>query len=452
MNLLAQGDTTYVKPDELEYGWGLYWTDSKTEDIPIPYLGISSISVSPNGKWLAFRDNSYLQVMNLQTKEIKRVSSEGFYSEWSPDSKILSFVKPMFEVRSLFLYFLLEDRLDSITCLLSDNFCSFGSKWAIDNYIYFSHPLGYPPPDSLVFRVNVDSSLKSKHPVHELMDGIKYKYIPIPFFPTISINYFVSQNNNDEINQNKGFDVTINFDYNLRTKIRIPIPDTNWIYCGCNTFGMPDESNLMQVGPRGDVYLYLSFRAKKEWETTDENNNRCNPKYWDSSTIAARNASGWYRVDTNGFNLVQLVRSWSLPIGGISISRDGEAIYYGFLQQDTCISIMKMNRFGRNKELVFKLEKETSVSSELNYLSSNDIISIQNPINKNEIRITVNKEFSQSFEFSIFDLYGKKIIQFSNKFTNNPITINTSDFIDGIYFLTYNSTKYSGALKFLLLH
>ena len=452
--IFANNDTTYIKPSELEPGWGLYWTDSRTQTMWIPDSLIVYLNISPDGNWLVYRDLNYMQLLNLQTKQVRRIADFGDIPLWSPDSKIISFIDPYLNLSPLYLYLLSENKLDSITCIKLDSTCSYGNSWAYDNNLYFSHPKGFFVSDSSVFRMNFDSSLKVGYPVHDLLNGIKMKYAPVPVFPPGNLNFYVSQDINDI--GIDGFDLTTNFDFNNRKSVKIPPPDTGWIYSGCNTFGMPESSYLLHVGIRGDVYLYLSYRSKKE-NVRDSLGNFCNPIFWDSSTIAARNASGWYRVDTNGNNLVQLIRSWTHSMGGLSITADGETIYYGMLEKDMSPAIWKMNRFGKNKEMVYKLNGQHTEFIDNKELMPESGISIKCvPYSGyNELKISYFIDNDAGAEIEIYDYYGRlvenRIIEnvIPNKI--NSISINSQSYCTGVYFIQLKSGSKFAFDKFIIL-
>jgi hypothetical protein len=444
INLFCYEKDDFVKPDELEKGWGLFWTNPSTQEILIPYYNMSSIAISPDNKYLAFRDIYSLKILDLKTNVIFSVSKDAYYSEWSNDSKMIIYGMPATTNRSVVLYYIDDKRFDTIPCSTEYSRCSIGSKLAPDNYRYFANPYGYPPPDSIIFRVNFEHLLLTKKVEYELMEGIKYKYLPNPYFPSNNINYFISTSFGDYDYLLKGFDVTNNFDFNNRRIIKIKVPDTSWVIDACNTYSGVFESNQIQIGTRNDVYLFLSFRSKKEL-INDEYNNKCNPKYWDSSTIAARNASGWYRVDTSGNNLIQLVRSWVIPPGGISITGDGEYLYYGFLLPDTTFGIMRMNRFGKDKKLIVKIGKDNFVSvinepeNELN--NSNSIIS-PNPAS-DYIEIALNsssiKRGPGGVFYEIYNIFGEKIttplsLRDATHLSAN-CKIDISNLAPGVYFI-----------------
>jgi len=260
-------------------------------------------------------------------------------------------------------------------------------------------------------------------------------------FPPNTIHYYLNKYPLNDFNT-EGFYVTTDSNYDSRREIRFNVPDTSWLFSDCNSLCGSMNFTLKQIeaGPRGEVYCYLTFRSKKD---TLYN---CCTAYWDSSTLAARDASGWYRVDTSGNNLVQLVRSWTTGMGGISITADGNTIYYGMLDKDTNAAIYKMDRFGKHKELVLNLGHQiiNSVDNPENNIS-NSLKSIVVG-DAEEISLKFPQFVGKSGTITIYDIWGREISKVSYQSIDKEMKINVSGLPKGFYIIScsnnYNRDYY----------
>lgn len=439
-------DTIYVTPAELEPGWGLYWTDIFTQDnMPSAKSWVADIKVTPDGKYLAFRDHFGLKVWNFETDEITLVDKYGFAPRWAVDNEILIFSNV--NIPGGYVWFPKTKRYDTL-CLSTDKNCTLGASLGPDNKLYFAYPNGFPPPDSLIFRTNIYETLNAGHTVWELLEGIKWEMQAYPTFSPYSMEYNIRKiwDSPNEFYGVVGFHVVTGFEYKGRRTYYYPKKDTTWLFNLTNTYGGGSED--ITLGPNGDVYSYLSFRSIGEF------NNRHNPPF-DSAAIAARDACGWYRVDTSGTNLVQLVRSWTYNLGGLSITGDGETIYYGYLLPDTCAAIMKMNKYGKNKEIVLRLPPFASPDAVENDPEFNEKIFLkcESGVVSNQLRLAYSLGSWDYGEISICDYFGRQV--YSSRVDANSgrkqISLDTDNFSAGLYFI-YLKTKDGFAIdKFVIV-
>ncbi len=141
---LPDGDHILVLSDET----------GELEFVTIPVTGVGEQSAltndgkilrfqgfpSPDGQWIAFRDNNLdLWLVNIERKEQKVVSTnqEGVGDiAWSPDSRWLAFGQSAFNTfQQIFIYGVGESNLTPLT---SDRFNSTSPSWSPDGkWIYF---------------------------------------------------------------------------------------------------------------------------------------------------------------------------------------------------------------------------------------------------------------------------------------------------------------------------
>jgi len=218
-----------------------------------------------------------------------------------------------------------------------------------------------------VYKINIGNILIDSCPHYEFVKKTSidhkgfYDYNNILHFPINSKDYLISPIFNEIEESLKGFKLFIDFKYN--SEILFPKKES-WEYLNLYEFSNMStvlKKQMMKLGKHDDINAWVSYRLKEEitdWSIDP----RIHPE-----AKEARDASGIYRIDTNGQNAFQLVRSWPYNPGGLQISGDGETIYYAYILPDSTSAIMKMDRFGKNKEIVFKLDPEV-LSVESQYL------------------------------------------------------------------------------------
>ncbi len=468
-------DTTFVKPSELEPNRGFWFfrgIDGPEVSGSVNTI-INCFQVSSNGRYLAYigyqntiegkygKGNKFHFIDLQNNTEIYSTTypNDNIHDFWFKDTNtVVYFYFPPYDgsgkipFYKLVLLNLLTFKTDSLYCRGGgDTSCYFLNTLGPDGKGYLSYL-----SSKIYGRLNIDSSFKIGFPVHEKIPGYSNDY-SISSFPPCDTNFTLSLKSYPIDYKSyphgfeyvlSGFSVVKNFDYqNHQTDIIIPLPqDTS---CK-NETGGGNPWNV-SFGPDGVIYFGFMVLSNKEI-ARGLPVPPINEYPFDSIMLAARAKSGIYRIDTCGKNLIQLVRDWG-GMNCIHTTCDGTIFYQMINWEDTTAAIWKMNKYGKDKQMVFNLKKQvSSVNPEHDYTVKKDIISILNSINKNEISIIINKNFNELIEFTVFDLYGKRIKQFSNQYSNKVIALNTADFIDGIYFLTYHSGKYSGALKFIILH
>jgi hypothetical protein len=448
-------DSNYVTSQELEPGWGLYWRNQNEEIYETVKSILYNVSISPNGKYLAYDccwwmgSNELppswgIKVLNTETKEIIFTGENIMEPFWSSDNNFLIYFSDFLPPGLSFISWnRITNKIDSINCITES--CDIGSTLAPDDYFYFAFPNGYPPPDSQMYRTNLFESIIKGKIFYELIPGLKWEMQNGPIFSPNSMDYNIIRIGN-EIGCVTGFYIVTNFDYKGRRSFYYQVPDTSWVISAANTAYM--NGNDIALGPNGDVYTYLSFRAKSEIARD------CMPPF-DSNETAARNASGLYRIDTSGKNFVQLVRSWTYKPGGFSITADGETIYYGFLLSDTCAGIMKMNKYGKNKELVMRIEPCQNVIIDVPEPKQiiNPVSNLTTRYNEttNEINISWKLDNSNKTKIYIYDLYGRLIEESDIGNQIDSISINAASYMSGVYFVTLRSPVMAATKGVLVL-
>ncbi|MBI5326238.1 MAG: T9SS type A sorting domain-containing protein [Ignavibacteriae bacterium] len=436
-NSNSQVDTNYVKPEELENGWdALYGKYFFYEPYPLNSY-VYYLSVSKDGKWLAYL-NDGIWIYNIINKIKTKIYNplNWTHLEWGNDNTTLRF----WSNNVNYYYNVNTKNFDSVLCSVDSEYCPFGLMWASDNYAYFSYPYGIPSPDSSIYRENVNLSSQLGFPINEKIIDTKFNSLKLPNFPPYNIDYFAHPKGCTQGSKALcGFIITRNFYFINEYEIILDIPNNEWNYSYIHAHTIGAHYPL-KVSTEGCIYIYLSYRNQREnYSSTNDP--------FDSINRIARDASGWYRVDTSGKNLVQLVRSWVVYNCGLTVTGDGETIYYAFLLPDTTTCIMRMNKYGKNKELVLKIEPET-IGVEDNKLVTNSIEIIPNPAT-NKISIEFPLEFMSNARVSIFDCLGNELL--TKNSAGKRIEFDCSPLPNGIYFCVVRagSKAYSG--KFVMV-
>ncbi|MCL5992543.1 MAG: T9SS type A sorting domain-containing protein [Bacteroidetes bacterium] len=446
-NSKSQVDTNYVKPEELENGWyttygnNFFWDPSPLKTY------VDNISVSKDGKWLTYRstgindiNNNYgIWIYNINNKTKMKLNFSNISLWWGillqlgNDNLTLRF-----RGNNNFVYFYNVETmaLDSVDCPTDSENCSFGLIWAPDNYAYFSYPYGIPSPDSSMYRENIMLSKQFGHPVSEKINDVKYGTLNIPYFPPDNINFFVRPKGSctqESPSALCGFKITREFIFSDENEVFLVIPDKDWIYSYLHTNRVGDYPPL-KVSTDGCIYIYLSYRNQREYYSSTDDP-------FDSINRIARDASGWYRVDTTGNNLIQLVRSWIVYTTGLSVTGDGETIYYAQLLPDTTTGIMRMNKYGKNKELVLKIEPET-IGVVDNKLVSNKFEAMPNPAST-LLDIVFSLQNKGTAQLIITNSFGQQvynaIVNYNDASNEQRHSIDISTFPSGLYFVTLRS-------------
>ncbi len=351
----------YVTPEELEEGWGFGYTHPLWSVESFPKTIITDFRVSKDETKLFVRFSlEYYNPKNIVDFYFDFIKKEFIQEDWkikssySQTSNIFTF----FDEIEQKLYLDINGNELILNCeellVCDDNnlqLCSIGEHIVSNqdgNFSYLTLKNEQNKVD--IYRVNLDSLLESKCPRFELVNKTEITKDSL-IFPMNSIsNFIVPKSKYLNIS---GFDIYKNFEY--IKSIEIPKKSdwqvTNKFDAFHYYFRYFNRKNNIKLGISGDVYYYTSFRSESEPNSSDNYKPENHPE-----AKEARDASGIYRIDTNGHNPVQLVRSWTNHPGGLQISGDGETIYYAYILPDSTSAIMKMDRYGKNKEIVFKLD------------------------------------------------------------------------------------------------
>lgn len=313
-----------------------------------PTVNLLGIAVSPDGRYLAYVEDSLLKVKELPAGNEKVIAKFGYMPKWSPNSRYLKY----FHLDNIGATFwdTKNDKLIPIRAWRDTSVCYFYDTWAPDGNLYFINC--HPDHRGLLSRFLVDSSLKEGEFIMEIIKNYKQ----YPQWPITTASYHIIQPFEPNRYKPYSFHIVSDFNWEQRRTVTIPFPDTSWEVSQSNSFPGYDDYNPMAIGPQGEVYFYMTYRSFREIAHN-------NTPPFDTAELRARNASGWYRVDSTGKNLVQLVRCW--PSGlGISITADGEKLYYGMLLRDSTCAVFEMDRWGRNKRQVTFPRQTTSAAWE----------------------------------------------------------------------------------------
>jgi hypothetical protein len=433
-------DSGYVMPEELEPGYGIVWRSSWTQDIEEPRHRMFGVAVSPDGHWLAYNPEEGSTLRDLHNGKIVAFQSFGHRVQWSRDSRTLKHTDNR-PGRDFWNVETGERRV--LTGLPNPRVCSLYDIWAPDGNIYHEDCEG----DSL-WRILLDSSFKAGYPVEQPLN-----LSPLPFFPPDTTGWYITYAWMDIPDERfiTGFNIVHNFDWDNRRTVRIPIPrsDSSWVFGGQNAWGQGSTFVPgMVTGPGGVVYLWLSFRAVSEW--SHENT----PPFTEKE-LEARNASGWYRVDTNGQGLVQLVRSWSGGLG-ISVTADGEKIYYGHLLPDTTCAVFEMDKWGRNKRQISTPWEGLAFlgvhESANNDRSATEAISARSEESNGRVVIHYSMTTPGPVTITLYDLLGRPLLRQSEHRRGNSgeeiaVALQMPNIPQGVYFVIVRSEKAASSTR-----
>ncbi len=365
----------YVTPGELEEGWGFGYTHPIWSFYSYPINVISKFNISGDEKLLYIEYNNY---KNSDGREIYKVffdieknqivnPNNLFKAISSNDSKF----KVYFNEIDNTLFIQKNEDLKILDCEALYSNCNLEKKFNCydfqnivkdENNNYYCLFFDFITENNIdIYKVNLDSLFEKECLVYDFLYNYKRESKNNTIlFSQNSLNFFIETNSpNHLIN---GFKLIQNF--NEPKFINIPKKNDWYVTLRYE----PLIENLYfysyksaKLGLNGDVYYYTSFRSESEPNSSDNYKPENHPE-----AKEARDASGIYRIDTNGHNPVQLVRSWTNHPGGLQISGDGETIYYAYILPDSTSAIMKMDRYGKNKEIVFKLDpKALSVEKQI---------------------------------------------------------------------------------------
>ncbi|MEP7219749.1 MAG: T9SS type A sorting domain-containing protein [Bacteroidota bacterium] len=437
-------DSEYVRNTDLEPGYGLtWWEDVSNQTIPFPNVRIYNLSVSPNGRWLAYKEEGaafkdYLKVKDLQTGTT-RILGDGLWGpEWSPDSRWLSYG----DIAHLGYFFWDPETgivMSLKTTSKTDTTIGILNKtWAPDGSFYFLN-FQRTHGDSLIWRLLIDSSLKVGEYIYQYVDDEP----GTPIFPPGTMGYHIHgmYDNRNVI----GFEIVSGFNYVGRRSISIPVLDTSWIRSRTDSWGNDEFQNNIIAGPDGVLYVYLSRRSKQERQHYSL------PQ--DSVDSTARNACGWYRIDTAGHGLVQLVRSWSYNMG-ISLTADGEKIYYGFYLPNNTCAIFEMDKWGKHKSQITVPGEGSMVSVPQSVGTAAGLHVAVIIENATSARVTWHMEKAGSATVIIYNSLGQPIhtpiILESLDRGEHDQRINLSDVTTGVYFIVIHNNQVSGTARMVV--
>jgi hypothetical protein len=439
----------YVLEENLEQGgFGLYDNIddgySKYQDL---LTGIISLKVSPDGKYIAFLTLKNFYIYEMMTKTYDTIQNGAVNFTWSPDSKNLlftysdgiTFSRMIYNVNSKFYELFLKN-------LKSFPINQIDSKGKM--YFFPSIDIN---KDSSLYLVDYNKSYKEKvyfsEKINLKYDDLKKYSLPYPIYN--NENYFIVNKNTNSVYKNQCYEVSNSFILDYCSFIKL---DTNFkqfseseiVFNEPNIYNVRvGEPNLMydriKITKNNEMFVFLNVRHSTEIKYISFTK-------WDSTTIKARNKSGYYRMDTNCGNMKQLVRMWA-NVGGITTTGDGETIYYGYMKPNRNCVIMKMNKYGKNKEVVIDLEYfEGQTSVEDNPTTINSIIYFPNP-SKDILTIKLTNERLHSEplpneEIEVYDLMGQNLL--SQKIDSQVSNINIQKLNTGIYYckLKQNGTVF----------
>ncbi len=398
----------YVTPEELEEGWGFRYLHQLDRFESKPKNEISLFYLTPNEHLLCVLTNiktsnnarNLVITYDLIKKSIVEYDWK-VIANYSNDNKICALYN--YELNRTLIYN--EQRGEFYICNKEskcensvNELCYIGNHIYKESEDYFSIII----IEHKVYKVKLNLLNENDCPEFELIKNTTLKnngpndFNNIQKYPINSIDFLISPIFTENYNLLTGFQLFKDFDYVNDTHFQI---SENWeisnVYEYSNNNFLLKEKSL-SIGKDGDIYAWVSFRLNKE--ITDWN---IDPRV-NEAAREARDASGIYRIDTNGQNAVQLVRSWPYNPGGLQISGDGETIYYAYILPDSTSAIMKMDRYGKNKEIVFKLDPK-ALSVEKPSLKPNIY---PNPANE---KITISGIKNGKVE--IYNTMGQKLIE-----------------------------------------
>lgn len=427
---MAQDDTAFVTQAELEPGFGFVWTNGGTQDIPEPKWRLFGHAVSPDGVFLAYVDGetskseAVLRIKNLETSETWNVADYGYGPQFSPDGTMLYFKSVE---RGLRFYDLASRTTRVIDRKIDSGFGILTPVWAPDWNLYFVNVHQRPDGISL-WRIQWDSTqISDRFILNPVGRG------GLPHFNCCDTSWYVTYLRTNTPLLNSGFDLVRSFDWDARTPVIVRTMSDTWSFSATNTWS-PGVSGLdYAVTQEGVVYFYLSLRSN------DEERHGFTPPF-SQEELRARDASGWYRIDTSGHQLVQMVRSWT-PSLGVSVTADGEKIFYGMLMPDSTCAVWQMDRFGRSKRQVtvpaltsdidvLNRDIDTHAPLRVSVAIDSDVLRIAIPSNMREVRCAV------------FDGIGRRIeTPKSNGAIDGKLTLDVSTLTSGTYHVVVRSAN-----------
>ena len=351
----------YVTPEELEEGWGFGYNHVFQNLKSQPKNVINNFFLLPNEKRI-YVNTRILDSLNFKylSYNFNIESNEIIKPDWnlrtfcSLNSEYCVFYK---DYINLLINGELKYNLCNKECnRINDYNCYIGEKIVKNEKGVFTYLIkNMDSGKNEVYKVDILKLIETNCPEYEyiattdLKNDYPQNIINKFHFPINSVDFIVEPIY--EYNYTSGFKLYKNFQF--KKQVTLPKKDT-WSFSSMFEFSNDDDfylGNSYAVGKEGDVYCWVTYRDSTELYEEET-------PYTSEVAREARDASGIYRIDTNGQNAVQLVRSWSYNPGGLQISGDGETIYYAYILPDSTSAIMKMDRYGKNKEIVFKLDPE----------------------------------------------------------------------------------------------
>lgn len=432
---IAQVDERYVRPEELEEGFALMW---HVEEIPMwgtPTVNLLGIAVSPDGRYLAYVEDTLLKVKELPDGNEKVIAKYGYMPKWSPDSRYLKYYQygnpgiTFWEVNTNTRKTLRRGKDTSI--------CYFYDTWAPDGNLYFINC--HPDHRGLLSRFLVDSSLKEGEFIMETIENYKQ----YPQWPITTASYHIVPHFEPISYKPYRFYIVNDFNWEQRRTITIPFPDSTWEVSQSNSFPGNYDFNPMAIGPEGELYFYMTYRSFRELAHN-------NTPPFDTAELRARNASGWYRVDSTGKNLVQLVRCW--PSGlGISITADGEKIYYGMLLRDSTCAVFEMDRWGRNKRQVTFPRQTASVIAERSVPTKLEVQSrVRGWGSDRQIVVTVGNELAREIVVEMYNTAGALVKVVKGR--GAEVRIGAEGLASGMYTVLVSDGSMAASSRVLLVN
>jgi hypothetical protein len=332
----ARHDAVLSDP-ELEPGYGLGYTHFADDVIEPPRLVITDLAISPQGTTLAFLQEQRVRILDIASGVISELG-QGHNIVWCGDGNWLAYYAapdPQFWIDLVFWNRVTGETIQPRKVDSSRMHQFFPSP---DGNLYYMDERPARQGGQVLLRVLVDQTLQSGSLVVERI-GI---HTPKPVFHPVDSTFYLSEfaAPEEELNRRDGFSMIRGFKADGRKDVFFPLPDSTWESSVRGRGGVYSVTPWYLVCPDGSVLLYRAFRHKNE---------SIIPPY-DSATLAARNASGWYHCDSLGNGLRHIVRSWTFGLG-ISVDRAGR-VYYGFLMPDSTVAIWSMNSNGSDKRQV----------------------------------------------------------------------------------------------------
>lgn len=406
-------------PDVLEPNFGI--TAPRNPYVepapPPPRYIIDEIAVSPDGRWLAYTGGWLgnpirLLLKDLITDSLRVLANAASELQWKRSGAILSYVDLTIPT-AVYVDMHAGSRVEiSGRCDSAPLFISH-PLWAIDGNLYFTNALdtqhGSVPG---LYRILLDSSLQSRCYVTELfapqgailaippnemswyLSGYKYWEVP-----GMTIG---------DVERYQGWSIVRGFDWEKQRRIvRVPLSafpgaDTSTdLHFGGSRWASA-RSSTVTVGNCGDLYIFVGTASRSERETIQ----------WTDEQIRARATSGWWRVDTNGTDPIQLVRTWS-PVG-TSVTAD-EHVFYGYMNPDSTLAVFEMDRCGRGKRQVTFPDQDpypqvVSIDSERRPVSTEDRIGVVRRGGDDDA-LVVHADVAGEYSLLLFDVAGRKVTE-----------------------------------------